>query len=85
MVDFKLFRKKEPTLALQAVHGLSLDELPLQLQGDIRVAEGGYQVFDYLHDSWINFTAGDWICEGPQGEHYPIKADVFESTYEEIK
>lgn len=25
---------------------------------------------------------GDWIIEGINGEHYPIKPDIFEKTYE---
>ncbi len=27
-------------------------------------------------------TPGDWIATGVQGEHWPIKADVFATTYE---
>lgn len=27
-------------------------------------------------------TEGDWIATGPQGERYPIKADIFAATYE---
>jgi hypothetical protein len=27
-------------------------------------------------------SAGDWIIRGVKGEHYPIKADILEETYE---
>lgn len=27
-------------------------------------------------------TEGDWIIKGVQGEFYPVKADIFEETYE---
>lgn len=27
---------------------------------------------------------GDWIIRGVQGEFYPCKPDIFESTYEEV-
>lgn len=27
-------------------------------------------------------TPGDWIATGIQGEHWPIKADVFAASYE---
>lgn len=27
-------------------------------------------------------SEGDWIATGPQGERYPIKADIFAATYE---
>lgn len=26
--------------------------------------------------------AGDYLCEGPKGERWPIKKEIFESTYE---
>ena len=29
-------------------------------------------------------TPGDWIATGAQGEHWPIKPDVFAATYEEL-
>jgi hypothetical protein len=28
---------------------------------------------------------GDWIIKGVKGEFYPIKNDIFEATYEEVK
>lgn len=27
-------------------------------------------------------TPGDWIATGIKGEHWPIKSDIFRSTYE---
>lgn len=30
-------------------------------------------------------TPGDWIATGAQGEHWPIKSDVFAATYEEVR
>lgn len=43
------------------------------------------EIWDYLHETWIKLEPGDWIAEGVNGEFYPIKRDVFEETYEEIK
>ena len=43
-----------------------------------------YYVFDRLHDTWVQFEAGDIILKGVQGEFYPIKPDIFEETYEVI-
>ncbi|KPI24604.1 hypothetical protein OV320_7809 [Actinobacteria bacterium OV320] len=40
-------------------------------------------VYDRLHDTWVKFEYGDYIICGVQGEFYPCKRDVFESTYEE--
>ncbi|MFC8986025.1 hypothetical protein [Streptomyces sp. NPDC057115] len=28
---------------------------------------------------------GDWIVTGVQGEHYPVKPDIFAATYEEVE
>lgn len=30
-------------------------------------------------------SLGDWIIKGVKGEFYPIKHDIFEMTYEEVK
>lgn len=30
-------------------------------------------------------SKGDYIIKGVQGEFYPCKPDIFESTYEEVK
>jgi len=29
-------------------------------------------------------TPGDWIATGVNGEHWPIKPDIFAKTYEEV-
>ncbi len=42
-------------------------------------------VFDKLHNSWISCEPGDWIICGPQGEFYPIKADMFANTYDLVE
>jgi len=30
-------------------------------------------------------TSGDWIATGVQGEHWPIKPDIFDATYEAVE
>ena len=42
-------------------------------KGWIDTLEGGYIV-----------TPGDWIATGAQGEHWPIKPDIFAATYEPV-
>ena len=32
-----------------------------------------------------NVCVGDWIITGIKGEHYPIKPDIFEQTYERVE
>jgi hypothetical protein len=43
-----------------------------------------FEVYDYLHDTWVGLVEGDWIITGIQGETYPCKPDVFEATYEAV-
>jgi hypothetical protein len=33
----------------------------------------------------IHASSGDWIIRGVQGEFYPCKPDIFESTYEAVE
>ena len=54
------------------------------LPNNVRIERCQYQVFDHLHDTWINLEVGDWIITGPQGENYPVKKDMFEATYERV-
>jgi hypothetical protein len=42
-----------------------------------------YYVFDYLHNTWVEFKKGDWIIKGVKGEFYPCEETVFVETYEE--
>ena len=44
---------------------------PLHVHGWIDTLEGGHIV-----------CPGDWIITGVQGERYPVKPDVFDTTYE---
>ena len=41
-----------------------------------------YYVFDYLHNTWVEFKVGDWIVRGVKGEFYPVEEEVFSETYE---
>lgn len=53
---------------------------------DLRSGTGArppqYQVYDVLHDTWVNFDENDWIIKGVRGEFYPCKPDVFAASYE---
>ena len=47
--------------------------------GDIR-AHGWVDTREWGHV----VCPGDWIITGVEGEHYPIKPDIFEATYEPV-
>ena len=37
-------------------------------------------------EGWLRLTPGCWIVgPGHKGEYWPVQADIFEATYEEIK
>jgi hypothetical protein len=43
-----------------------------------------FEVFDYQHNTWIEFYPGNYIIKGMNDEFYPCVADVFEAKYEPI-
>lgn len=45
--------------------------------------EGTFQVYDYLHDTWVAFYKEDWILKGLEGEFYPHNGELFLKVYEE--
>ena len=47
----------------------------------IRTLEDGDDSYRVKHIA----TEGDWIIKGVQGEFYPCKPDIFESTYERVE
>lgn len=77
------YRKKMLTEATQIE---TLGQAIALFGGDIRWHEDNqsWQVYDLAHVSWINFDMGDYIVTGPDGEHYPIKASIFEKTYDPV-
>lgn len=42
------------------------------------------QVYDVLHDTWVNVYPGQWVLKGVQGEFYPCDNDVLHSTYDDV-
>lgn len=54
---------------------------------EIRAEEDGPQPFTplpHVHtlEGFLTVSDGDWIVRGIQGEHYPVKPDIFQYTYE---
>lgn len=40
------------------------------------------EVYDVLHDTWVQVRIGDYIIRGTKGEYYPCDPDVFADKYE---
>lgn len=47
--------------------------------------EAGNDIFIDTLEGKMHVSAGDYIIKGVKGEFYPIKADIFAETYEEVK
>lgn len=80
------YRKKPVVIgAWRAEPGAELPEgMQCRLLPSTQTSSNNWQVYDELHDTWVNYTLGDWIIKGVKGEFYPCKPDVFEATYEAV-
>ena len=43
---------------------------------------GSLAIMIWTREGLMRGEVGDWIIRGVAGEFYPIKADIFEATYE---
>jgi hypothetical protein len=75
------FRKKP--VEIEAIQWFKLGDHPAVMRfrddisesiGYIETLEGGHIV-----------NRGDWIITGVKGEHYPVKSDIFQATYEPVE
>lgn len=42
------------------------------------------QVYDVLHDTWINVYPGQWVIKGLKGEFYPCDNETLHAKYEAV-
>lgn len=42
------------------------------------------QVYDVLHDTWVDMKTGQSVIRGIKGEFYPIDEQVLAETYERV-
>lgn len=38
-------------------------------------------VYDYLHQTWVGVSIGQWVIRGVKGEFYPCDPEVLADTY----
>lgn len=84
------FRKKP--VIIEAIRCIGVDpgsSFPFEPEAKYRqenTFSGGYgpAVFDFLHQTYVQFQAGDWIIKGLKGEFYPCTDEVFKASYEEV-
>jgi hypothetical protein len=60
------------------------DEPPWNMFGDDDF-DYTAQVYDILHDTWIQVKPGQWIVRGVKGEFYPCDDETFHWKYEEVQ
>jgi hypothetical protein len=92
MVEPKFFRKKPIDVPGMQWDGSveSTNALYVWTGAKFRVRHddgrtGVAEVFDKLHDTWVELYKGDWILRGVQGEFYPCRNDVLAATYYEVE
>ena len=44
-----------------------------------------WQIYNELHDSWINIKTGDFYRVDIKGDYYPIDAEYMKENYTEVK
>ena len=76
------FKKKAMECELVCFVGLG-DPLPDGVE--IRyTTDGGVEVWNALHGSWIKLELGDYLNVSTPGDIYPIKAHVVTESYEPV-
>lgn len=83
-----LFRKKPVTIEARQFDG-GLDtarELANWCNGGVGATGPGQPAINiYTLEGTMQALPGDWIIKGVKGEFYPIKDDIFRSTYEAVE
>lgn len=58
---------------------------PHYIPRGVKIENGGRPFVTTIHGQRAYLAPGDWILPEPDGEHfYPVKPDVFASTYDPI-
>lgn len=89
MSKAKKYRKKPVIVEAFRYKGLITPSVPDWVRDAIRIGKLHIGMFGFL---WIRTLegelvahAGDYIVKGVKGEIYPVRADIFKQTYEEVK
>lgn len=51
----------------------------------VRAIRIDYHFYVVTKEGTMTGEAGDYLCEGIEGERWPVKRAIFEKTYEESK
>ena len=82
------FRKKPVEVTAVQWRGDNLEEMREFTGGRFRtivsVTDFTAQVYDELHDTWVDMKTGQWVIRGVRREFYPIDEAVLADTYERV-
>lgn len=82
------FRKKPVEVAAVQWRGDNFNELVEFTGGRFRtiasVTDFTAQVYDVLHETWVDMKTGQWVIQGVKHEFYPIDESVLADTYERV-
>ena len=87
MKVIKLFRKKPLIIQACQLTPNNLEEVELWCHGSLRgikLARKDWELEIFTLEGNLRANIGDWIIKGVEGEFYPCKASIFETTYEEV-
>lgn len=77
----KKYRKKP--IVIEAIQFIdNLDEIESFIGGDVEFRDGKLLIITL--EGPLLASPNDFIIKGINGEFYPCKPDIFESTYEEV-
>lgn len=83
----KSFRKKPVVIEACQITLDNLEEVELWCDGSLRgikLPRTHWELEINTLEGTMRATLGDWIIKGVEGEFYPCKPSVFETTYEEV-
>ena len=82
---FFVMQWKQATRKSTTLNAVQFDPLKFREYRELGIElrkQRTWQVYDSLHDSWIDLNNGDWIMEGVTQENYPVSLKVFDNLYE---
>ena len=77
-LPWKNYRKTALTKAIQVTPATIEDLLELP---DINISNAFKLYYVDTLEGQMSFALWDWIAEGVEGEHYPIKKSIFDEIY----
>lgn len=85
------FRKKPVEIEAKLFNGQNGEMIAEWCSGRLYAPVNGPYMLDnpaiFIEtlEGTMEASSGDWIIQGVQGEFYPCKPDIFQSTYEEVE